>query len=472
LRLQGLPPLAIKACTTKNALPCAAAFAGIGPLAEIANETQMAGVHISLPVSAAPTGQTTQNHRFALSVLTSLFFMWGFLTCLNDILIPHFKAAFSLSYTKAMLVQTVFFAAYFIVSLPAGRIVSRVGYHKGIVIGLAVAALGCFGFYPAASARSYAMFLAALFVLAAGITVLQVSANPFVSVLGPPETASSRLTMAQAFNSLATAIAPFFGSALILAVASKSATELAAMSTVDSDAYRLAEAQSVQTPYVGLAIALLALGVMMAVIKLPKIEGHSETEGTSGFGALFAHKHLIWGAIGIFAYVGGEVSIGSFLVNYFKDPAIRGLSETAGARLVSYYWGGAMVGRFIGTITLRMWKPSRVLAIHVAVVVGLLALTMSTTGSVAVWSVLAIGLFNSIMFPTIFTLSLEGLGSLTSKGSGLLCMAIVGGAVVPLLQGVLADSVGVHPSFVVPMVCYGYLIWFALRGSRRAVVAA
>lgn len=431
----------------------------------------MAGAHVSLPVSAAQSGQATDNHRFALSVLTSLFFMWGFLTCLNDILIPHFKAAFSLSYAKAMLVQTVFFAAYFIVSLPAGRLVSRVGYHKGIVIGLATAALGCFGFYPAASARSYEMFLAALFVLAAGITILQVSANPFVAVLGPPETASSRLTMAQAFNSLATTLAPFFGSALILAVASKSTAELGAMAPAEAEAYRLAEAQSVQLPYVGLAIALLLLGVVMAVVKLPKIQGHSETT-SSGFGALLGHRHLIWGAVGIFAYVGGEVSIGSFLVNYFKEPAIGGLTETDGARLVSYYWGGAMVGRFIGTVTLRMWKPSKVLAWHVTAVVILLAVTMSTSGSVAMLSVLAIGLFNSIMFPTIFTLALEGLGALTSKGSGLLCMAIVGGAVVPLLQGVLADKVGVHPSFVVPLLCYAYLIWYAVRGSQRSRVAA
>ena len=433
--------------------------------------THMAQVPVSLPASAASADHPVENQRFALSVLTSLFFMWGFLTCLNDILIPHFKAMFSLSYAKAMLVQTVFFAAFFVVSIPAGRLVSRVGYHKGIVIGLVVAALGCFGFYPAASARSYEMFLTALFVLAAGITVLQVSANPFVAVLGSAATASSRLSMAQAFNSLATTLAPEFGKIFILAVASKSAVELLAMSSADADAHRFAEARSVQLPYVGLAITLVVLAVAMALVKLPKLQGHQEQPGVQS-GSLMAHKHLIWGAVGIFAYVGAEVSIGSFLINYFKEPTIAGLSESNGAGFVKYYWGGLMVGRFIGTFTLRLWKPSRVLAFHVAAVVALLAVTMSTSGSVAMWSVLAIGLFNSIMFPTIFTLALEGLGPLTSKGSGLLCMAIVGGAVVPLLQGLLADRVGVHPSFVVPLACYAYLIWFALRGSRRTVVSS
>lgn len=428
----------------------------------------MAGVPVSLPVAGASPQASSTNNRFALSVLTSLFFMWGFLTCLNDILIPHFKAAFSLSYAKAMLVQTVFFAAYFIVSLPAGRLVGRVGYHRGIVIGLGTAALGCFAFYPAAASRSYETFLAALFILASGITILQVSANPFVAVLGPPQTASARLTTAQAFNSLATTVAPFFGAAFILSHAAKNATEIAALAPAEAEAYRLAEAQAVQLPYVGLAVALLVLGGLMAMIKLPRIDAGPTDANAGGYAALGAHKHLIWGAVAIFAYVGGEVAIGSFLVNYLKEPAIGGLSEAQGAHYVSYYWGGAMVGRFAGAITLRMFRPTRVLAFHVALVLGLLILTMNTTGAVAMWSVLAIGLFNSIMFPTIFTLSLDGLGSATSKGSGLLCMAIVGGALIPLLQGVMADANGVQVSFVVPLVCYAYLIWFALRGSRRA----
>ena len=424
----------------------------------------------SAPIAApATTSGTNSNASYLapLSVLTSLFFMWGFLTCLNDVLIPHLKAIFELNYAKAMMVQFAFFTAYFVVSLPAGWLVKRVGYKPGIVIGLLIAAIGCALFYPAAGVRSYPMFLGALFVLASGITLLQVAANPFVAVLGKPETASSRLTLTHAFNSLGTTIAPRFGALLILSTTILSAAELAKLSPAAAEAYRVAEAASVQKPYLGLAGALVLLAVAMAAFKLPKITGSdAATAGdTSEHSSAWGYRHLVLGAVAIFVYVGGEVAIGSFLVNYFKEPAIAGLSEAEGAKLVSYYWGGAMVGRFIGSVTLRMWKPGKVLAIHAVGVVALVLITMATTGSAAVYSVLAVGLFNSIMFPTIFTLAIDGLGKHTEQGSGILCMAIVGGALIPVLQGVVADAIGIHHCFIIALLCYVYIAWYGAKGS-------
>jgi FHS family L-fucose permease-like MFS transporter len=403
-----------------------------------------------------------------LAVLTTLFFMWGFITCLNDIIIPHLKSVFDLNYAQAMLIQFAFFTAYFVVSLPSGLIVNKIGYKNGIIIGLLTAGAGCLLFYPAAGARSYPMFLGALFVLASGITLLQVAANPFVAILGKPETASSRLTMTQALNSLGTTIAPFFGSLLILSTVVKSEAELKQMSPAAVGAYRLAEASSVQTPYLGLTVALIVLAIAIALFKLPKIDAASGgAEGVAGDEAdgrrsAWSYRHLVLGAVGIFVYVGAEVAIGSFLVNYFKEPAIGGLSEADGARYVSFYWGGAMVGRFIGTLTLRIWKPTKVLTLHALAVVALILVTMTTHGSVAMWSVIAVGLFNSIMFPTIFTLAIEGLGKHTSQGSGILCMAIVGGAIVPVVQGALADAIGIHHGFVVAGLCYVYIAWYGL----------
>lgn len=418
----------------------------------------------SSPVAPA-SSDPTRNYTLPLVVLTSLFFMWGFLTCLNDIIIPHFKAVFELDYARAMLVQFAFFTAYAVVSLPAGRLVGRFGYKRGIVLGLLVAAAGCALFYPAAAARSYGMFLGALFILASGITLLQVAANPFVAVLGPPHTASARLTMTQAFNSLATMVAPMFGSAFILSHAAKSGAEIAALGPAQAEAYRISEAQAVQLPYLGLAAALVLLAVLMALFRLPVLEAAAVEPGADRDGSAWQYRHLVLGALGIFMYVGGEVTIGSFVVNYLKEPYIAGFSEAEGARYVSYYWGGAMVGRFVGMLTLRKWNPTKLLMIHGVIVVALLAITMLTTGKVAMWSVLSIGLFNSIMFPTIFTLALKGLGHHASQGSGILCMAIVGGAVVPFIQGALADAIGIHISFIVPLVCYVYVIWYGLSGS-------
>jgi FHS family L-fucose permease-like MFS transporter len=408
-----------------------------------------------------------------LAVLTTLFFMWGFITCLNDIIIPHLKAVFDLNYAQAMLIQFAFFTAYFVVSLPSGVVVNKLGYKNGIIIGLVTAGLGCLLFYPAAGARSYPLFLLALFVLASGITLLQVAANPFVAILGKPETASSRLTMTQALNSVGTTIAPLFGSLLILSTVIKTPAELKQMSPAAVDAYRVTEASSVQTPYLVLTAALLVLAVAIALFKLPKIDAASGGADDAAHAASSQHKsawsyrHLVLGAIGIFVYVGGEVAIGSFLVNYFKEPAIAGLTEAQGARYVSLYWGGAMVGRIIGTFALRVVRPGRLLAVHALGASALVVITMLATGPVAFWSVLAVGLFNSIMFPTIFTIAIDGLGKHTGQGSGILCMAIVGGALIPVIQGALADRIGIHHCFIIPVLCYLYIAWYGRYGHPQ-----
>jgi FHS family L-fucose permease-like MFS transporter len=442
----------------------------------------MAGIASAASPIATSSSVSTRRFFAPLTVLTALFFMWGFLTCMNDIIIPHLKGIFALSYAQAMMIQFAFFAAYFVMSLPSGAIVEKLGYKSGILIGLVTAALGCALFYPAAGERSYALFLGALFVLASGITLLQVAANPLVAALGNPETASARLTLTQAFNSLGTTLAPLFGSWVILSTTVKSKAELALMSDSAAEAYRIAEAGSVQKPYLGLALALLVLAIAIAAFRLPIIPAESAdvaVSGAAGHGArksAWGYRHLVLGAFAIFFYVGGEVSIGSFLVNYFKEPVIGGLAEADGAKLVAFYWGGAMVGRFLGTLTLRVFKPSRVLAIHAALAVLLIAFTMATSGPLAIDSVLAIGLVNSIMFPTIFTLAIHGLGEHTGQGSGILCMAIVGGAVLPVVQGAAADAVGIHHCFVVAALCYLYVAWYGAKGSNpnagRVAIAA
>jgi FHS family L-fucose permease-like MFS transporter len=390
--------------------------------------------------------------RFALISLTSLFFMWGFITCLNDILIPHLKAIFSLSYAQSMLVQFCFFGAYFLVSLPAGWFVEKMGYQKGIVVGLVIAALGCLMFYPAASLHSYPVFLAALFVLASGITVLQVSANPYVTLLGKKETASSRLTMTQAFNSLGTTIAPYFGALLIL-------NEV-------TDSMSANSAESVQLPYLGLMAALLVLAAIFAFLKLPHIESAEAVDGEKIEGSAWQYRHLVLGAIGIFVYVGAEVSIGSFLVSFLGETDIAGLEETQAAKYLTYYWGGAMVGRFIGAAVMQKIDAGKTLAFNALCSVILIAITILSSGSIAMWAILLVGLFNSIMFPTIFSLALSGLKKHTSQGAGILCLAIVGGAIVPVLQGLLADSISVQFAFILPLFCYIYIVFYGLKGSK------
>ena len=398
-----------------------------------------------------------------LVIVTILFFMWGLLTSLNDVLIPHLKAVYTLTYVQAMLVQFCFFGAYFIVSLPAGMLIKKIGYQHGAVAGLTIAAAGCALFYPAATS-GYTLFLIAFFVLAGGITILQVAANPYVTVLGDAQTASSRLTLTQAFNSLGTTVAPTLGGMLILAGGVLSAADLAKLPAVEQAAYHAKEASSVQGPYLVLALALLALAVLFAFARLPKIATAEQAGGESaGWSAVLKHRHLVLGAMAIFLYVGGEVSIGSFLINFMGDPKVMGLAPADAAPFVSYYWGGAMIGRFIGFAVMRSVSPGKALAFNSAAVIALVLLAIFSGGHLAMWSILAVGLFNSIMFPTIFSMALNKLGPLTGQGSGVLCMAIVGGALVPFAQGLLADNISLQLSFLVPAACYTFILYFGLK---------
>jgi FHS family L-fucose permease-like MFS transporter len=409
---------------------------------------------------------TGQSYKAPLAVVTTLFFMWGFLTCLNDILVPHLKPIFDLNYARVMLIQFAFFGAYFIFSLPSARIVDWIGYQRSMVVGLLTMGLGAFLFVPAASVPSFPLFLGALIVLAAGITCLQVAANPYVTVLGRPETASSRLNLTQAFNSLGTFLAPFFGGLLILSSAPKSMDEIRAMAPDALQVYRLHEAATVKTPYVGLGIALVLLAVAIGSFKLPTIPHAQHKVGEKVNDSIWKHPNLIFGAIAIFVYVGGEVAIGSFLVNYFTQPEIAGLTEKVAANFVAFYWLGAMVGRFIGSALLQKVSTRGLLGVCAVCAAALVAISMLTTGHTAMYSIILVGFFNSIMFPSIFTLGVAELGPLTGDGSGVMIMAIVGGAIIPVAQGAIADRIGIHHAFFLPVICYLYILFFALSGSR------
>ncbi|WP_255436651.1 L-fucose:H+ symporter permease [Rhodanobacter sp. PCA2] len=403
-----------------------------------------------------------------MAVTTAVFFMWGFLTALNDSLIPHLKAVFELNYTRAMLVQFTFFGAYFLMSLPSGRLVAHLGFKRGMVAGLAIAGVGAAAFWPAAQWHSYPLFLGALFVLATGITVLQVAANPYVALLGPPRTGSSRLTLAQALNSLGTTLAPLFGGWLILSNTVLGSAQVAAMPAAEQLAYRTHEAQSVQGPYLGLALVLVLLAVIVGLFRLPVLAEATEQADTGKHSLLDALRipHVKYGVLAIFFYVGAEVSIGSFLVNYLSQPEIGHISEQQASHYVSLYWGGAMVGRLAGSALLAWLDPRKLLAAFGVATAALVLTSMLSTGNVAMYSIIAVGLFNSIMFPTIFALGIERLGPLTDKASSLLIMAIVGGALVPLAQGFLADRIGIQHAFVLPLLCYAYVIFYGRSGSK------
>jgi MFS transporter, FHS family, L-fucose permease len=418
---------------------------------------------------AGSSAQTAPTHlptnKGALAMVTTLFFLWGFMTALNDILIPHLKAIFDLNYTEVLLIQFVFFSAYFVFSLPSGKVIEWIGYKWAMVAGLFTMGTGAFLFIPAAIVPSYPLFLAALIVLAAGMTILQVSANPYVAVLGPPETASSRLNLTQAFNSLGTTIAPYLGGLIIL-TAMPDMNTVRQLSAGALHAFRVQQASSVKLPYLGLGIIAVVLGLVIAGFKLPTIDSavHHKGEAT---GSVWSYRHLWLGAIGIFVYVGAEVTIGSLLINYLTQPDIGNISQKTAATLVGFcYWGGAMVGRFIGSAVLQKLRTSLVLGTAAVVAFCLVCTSMLTFGHVAMWSLILVGLFNSIMFPSIFTSGIAELGPMTSKGSSLLIMAIVGGAIIPELSGKIADSVGLHHAFVLAALCYLYIAYYGYLGSK------
>jgi MFS transporter, FHS family, L-fucose permease len=416
--------------------------------------------------SAAAVTGTKANHH-ALTIVTTLFFMWGFITVLNDIMVPHLKAIFDLSYTEVMLIQFSFFSAYFVFSMPAGTLVEWLGYKKTMIIGLCTMALGAFLFIGAATAVSFPLFLTALIIVAAGITALQVSANPYVAILGPEETASSRLNLAQAFNSLGTTIGPYFGSLVILSGAPKAMDEIRNLTPINLHNYRLYEAASVKLPYLGIGFALLALAFFLSMTKLPNIAANRlEVSPELARGSIWRCTNLLLAAVAIFVYVGAEVSIGSFLVNYLSQPDIGTMTVKVAARYVSLYWGGAMIGRFVGSALLQNIRTEKLLALCASMACLLVVTSILTDGHFAMWSIVAVGLFNSIMFPSIFALGVHGLGHLTGKGSGLLVAAIVGGAIIPELQGIFADHIGIHHAFFLPAICYIYILYFAVASSR------
>jgi FHS family L-fucose permease-like MFS transporter len=441
-----------------------------------------------------------KSYTLPLITLTSLFFMWGFITCMNDVLIPHLKNLFHLSYLQSMLIQFCFFGAYFIgsliyfiISYYSGDPINKIGYKKGILLGLLVSAAGCGLFYPAASLAAYGLFLGALFVLGLGFTLLQISANAYVSLLGPEDSASARLNLTQAFNSLGTTIAPVLGGFLILEFFSVNGA---------------ISAESTKIPYLIFAGLFILLGIIISMVKLPQFT--SEAVESKGLGAL-KFTNLKLGVLGIFFYVGGEVAIGSFIISFLKQQDIAGLSEAVSKNYLALYWGGAMIGRFLGAISLNKGisaakkliymvitaaivftvilfivdltfaqisyfivfivlnllaffvgasSPGKTLAVFAAVNVILLLITIFAAGHLAMWCILGIGLFNSIMYSNIFTLSIAGLGKYTSQGSSLLVMAILGGALIPLLQGAIADSIGIQKALFLPVVCYLYLLYF------------
>ena len=403
------------------------------------------------------SAHSQQNHTPALVVLTTLFFMMGFITCMNDILIPHLKDIFELTYVQAMLIQFCFFTAYAIMSIPMGYFVGKIGYKNGVIGGFVLTAIGCLLFYPAAGSHSYATFLGALFILASGVTLLQVAGNPYVTLLSKPGKESATLTLVQAFNSLGTTIAPQIGAFLILADATQTVSKAEQIS-------------SVQIPYLGLAGLLIILAVFVKMIRLPdanKIAEEESEHNHDGKHSVWQYRHLVFGAAGIFCYVGAEVSIGSLLVSVLGY--LKGLDHASAAKYLSFYWGGAMVGRFLGSAIMAKIAPNRYLAFNATAAVALLGVAMlagKASADIAMWALLAIGFFNSIMFPTIFSLATKGLGRFTSSASGVLCTAIVGGAVVPVVQGWAADTYGLMISFVVSAICYVYIVFFAIKGYK------
>jgi FHS family L-fucose permease-like MFS transporter len=407
----------------------------------------------------------------AMAMVTTLFFVWGFCTVINDDVIPHLQSIFGLNYVQASLIQLAFFGSYFIFAQPAGKLVEWVGYQRTMVIGLITMGLGALLFVPAASLATYSLFLVAEVVLAAGVTVLQVAANPYVTILGPPETASSRLNLTQAFNTLGDTVAPYVGGILILGVTSAATHSATPLHGAALQALRIHQAASIKLPYIVIASAVILLALAIAFYRFPRLEVTRDFRPASlniKQDSVWNHPHLYLGAIAIFIYVGAEVSVGSFLVKYFADPTIGNLPLETGAKFLSLFWGSMMIGRFIGSAVMQRVAANKLL-MWSGVGAGLLVLcSLLGTGHFAMVTILCVGLFNSIMFPTIFTLAVAELGPLTGRGSGLLVQAIVGGAVFPVMMGALADHFGIHHSLLLPLLCYLFVIYYGWKGYRIA----
>ena len=414
---------------------------------------------------AVASGDTGRGYGPALVLLASLFFMWGFATVLNNTLVPHLRSVFDLNYVQATLIESVWFIAYFVASIPSAKIIERIGYRRSMVAGLLVMATGALMMVPAAQLPSFELTLTALFVIAAGITLLQVAANPYVAVIGPPESASSRLNLVQAFNSAGTMLAPIFGGMLILGRSTSGTAEAGAVTL--TAAQRYADAQAVQLPYLLIAAVLAVIAIVIARFNLPELGiasrrvSREERRGHS----LWRHPNLIFGIPAIFLYLIAEIGVSSLFINFIAQPEIGNLSHANAANYLFLLWGGMMVGRFIGSGLMRRFSAEAVLA---AASIGAFAAIMCAvlfTGPMAMWALISVGLFHSVMFPTIFTLGIKGLGPLTEEGSGLLIMAIAGGALV-VAQGWIVDSYGLQISFLLPAVCEAYVLFYALYGAR------
>ncbi|MBI6120635.1 sugar MFS transporter [Salegentibacter maritimus] len=433
-----------------------------------------------------------RSYRTAFIFVTILFFLWGFITVLVDSLIPRLREVFTLSYFQAGMVQFAFFGAYFLLSIPAGYILSKIGYKRGIILGLATMAMGCLLFYPAASYRVFGIFMLGYFTLAAGITILQVAANPYVTILGPEKTASSRLNLSQAFNSLGTAIAPALGALFILQDKVKTSAEIEALDVTAQKTYLAAEAAAVQTPFLGIAAFIGVIALVFFFVKLPKV---GDKEASNDYRKVLKNKNLILGAIGLFCYVGAEVALGSYMVNYFlsldlattvrETSFMRSIAEwilTTGVSassdmavvgvFVTFYWTGAMIGRFIGSYLTSIFNPAKILSIFAIGAIGMILISNLTVGLTAMWTIIGVGLFNSIMFPTIFSLALDGLGDDKAQGSGILCTMIVGGAIIPPAYGYLTDSFNFNVALILVMLCYAYIFYYAYRNKKRKVAVA
>ncbi|MYM33329.1 glucose/galactose MFS transporter [Duganella sp. FT94W] len=420
---------------------------------------------ISTATSSVPSQANGSSNRAVLSLLTSLFFTWGFITVINNTLLPHLRSVFDLNYTQTTLIESVWFIAYFFASIPSARLIERIGYQKSMVFGLVMMAAGALLMIPAARMPSYGVTLVALFIIACGITLLQVSANPYVAVLGSPETASSRLNLVQAFNSLGATLAPLFGAYLILGRSNSGTAEAGRVLT---QAEKLADAQAVQLPYLIVACVLVILALVIARFKMPSMH-HGATSRVSDAEreklSLWKHRNLVFGIPAIFIYLIAEIGVANLFINFTAQPEIGGLSHEQGAHYLFLLWGGMLVGRFVGAWAMNKTTAERVLAFCAIGAFIVMMIAALGTGSVAMWALISVGLFHSVMFPTIFTLGIKGLGPLTEEGAGLLIMAIAGGALV-VVQGWLADTVGLQLSFLLTAVCELYVLFYAVWGSK------
>ena len=416
------------------------------------------------PADAVPAAPG--RYRSALMLLASLFFMWGFITVINNTLLPHLRSVFDLDYTRTTLIESVWFIAYFVASIPSAKLIERTGYQRSLVTGLLVMAAGSAGMMLAASIPSYGVTLAMLFVIASGITLLQVAANPYVAVVGKPETASSRLNLVQAMNSAGTMLAPAFGAWLILG-RSKSGTSEAG--TVLTQAERLADAQSVILPYGLVAVALVVLALVVARFPLPAMGAATRrlAKEERRNHSLWKHRNLIFGVPAIFIYLIAEIGVANLFVNFVSQPDIANLTHERAGHYLTFLWGGMMVGRFAGSGLMQRFDAAYVLAAFSIGAFAVMLVATFATGPMAMWALILVGFFHSIMFPTIFTLGIRGLGPLTEEGSGLLIMAIAGGALV-VVQGWLADQWGLQLSFLLTAACELYVLFYALWGSRAA----